>query len=62
MHKIDKAKLPDQTKSRLHEIKEIENYFINEINQKKLYNKKLSRYATIFDYMDKNINCFKRNK
>ena len=26
---------------------------INEINQKTLYSKKLSKYVTIFDYMDK---------
>ena len=52
-HKIDKAKLSNQTKFRLYEIKEIENYFINEINQQKTYSKKLSRYVTIFDYIDK---------
>ena len=33
MHEIDKTKLSDQKKFRLHEIKEIDNYFINEINQ-----------------------------
>ena len=33
MHEIDETKLSDQTKFRLHEIKEIDNYFINEINQ-----------------------------
>ena len=53
MHEIDKTKLSDQTKFRLSEIKEIENYFINEINQQKTYSKKLSRYVTIFDYVDK---------
>ena len=53
MHEIDKIKLSDQTKFRLYKIKKIENYFINEINQKKLYSKKLSKYVTIFDYMDK---------
>ena len=37
----------------MYEIKKIENYFINEINERKLYNKKLSKYVTIFDYMDK---------
>ena len=35
MHEIDKTKLSNQTKFRLYEIKEIENYFINEINQQK---------------------------
>ena len=31
----------------------IENYFINKINEKKSYSKKLSKYVTIFDYIDK---------
>ena len=53
MHEIDKTKLLDQTKFRLHEIKKIENYFINEINEEKSYNKKLSKYVIIFDYIDK---------
>ena len=53
MHEIDKTKLTDQTKLRLYEIKNIENYFINEINERKSYSKKLSRYVTIFDYIDK---------
>ena len=52
MHEIDKTKLSDQTKFRLYEIKKLEN-FINEINQKELCSKKLSKYVTIFDYMDK---------
>ena len=53
MHEIDKTKLSDQTKFRLYEIKKIENDFINEINQQKSYSKKLNRYVTIFDYIDK---------
>ena len=53
MHEIDKAKLSDQTKFRLYEIKKIENYFINEINERKSYNKKLIKYVTIFDSIDK---------
>ena len=53
MHEIDKAKLSDQTKFRLYEIKKIENDFIYEINQQKTYSKKLNRYVTIFDYIDK---------
>ena len=52
MHEIDKTKLSDQTKFRLYEIKKIENYFINEINEEKSYSKKLSKYVTIFDYID----------
>ena len=42
MHEIDKTKLTDQTKLRLYEIKSIENYFINEINERKSYSKKLN--------------------
>ena len=53
MHKIDKTKLSDQTKYRLYEIKKIENYFINEINERESYSKKLNKYVTIFDYIDK---------
>ena len=56
MHDIDKTKLTDQTKFRLYEIKNTENDFINEINQKKAYGKKLSRYVTIVDYIDKILN------
>ena len=53
MHEIDKTKLSDQTKFRLYEIKKIENYFINEINERKSCSKKLSKYVTTFDYIDK---------
>ena len=53
MHEIDKTKLSDQTKFRLYEIKKIENYVISEINEKKSYSKKLNKYVTIFDYIDK---------
>ena len=53
MHEIDKTKLSDQTKLRLYEIKNIENYFINEINERKSYSKKLNKCDTIFDYIDK---------
>ena len=49
MHEIDKTKLSDQEKLRLYEIKKIDNYFVNEINQQKSYSKKLSKYVTIFD-------------
>ena len=55
MHEIDKTKLTDQTKFRLYEIKNIENDFINEINQQKSYSKKLNRYVTIFDYVGKTL-------
>ena len=53
MNEIDKTKLSDQTKFRLYEIKKIENYFINEINERESYSKKLNKYVTIFDYIDK---------
>ena len=53
MHEIDKTKLSDQTKYRLYKIKKIENYFINEINERESYSKKLTKYVTIFDYIDK---------
>ena len=53
MHEIDKTKLSDQTKLRLCEIKNIENSFINEINEKKSCSKKLGKYVPIFDYIDK---------
>ena len=56
MNEIDKTKLIDQIKFRLYEIKNIENDFINEINQQKSYSKKLNRYVTIFDYIDRILN------
>ena len=50
-----KRKLSDETKFRLYEIKKIEIYFINEINPQKTLklSKKLSRYVTIFYYIEK---------
>ena len=45
--------MSDQTKLRLDEIKRIENYFNLEVNQGKLFSKKLSKYVTTFDYADK---------
>ena len=53
MDEIDKTKLPDQTKFRVDEIKKIETYFHEEINQRKLSSKKLSKYVTTFNYIDK---------
>ena len=50
---IDKTNLTDQTKFRLNEITKIENYFNEEINQRKSCSKKLSKYVTNFDYTDK---------
>ena len=53
MHEIDQTKLTQQTKFRLYEIKKNDNCFVNDINQQKAYSKQLSRYLTIFDYIDK---------
>ena len=53
MNEIDKTKLSDPTKFRLDEIKKIETYFHEEINQRKLSSKKLSKYVTTFNYIDK---------
>ena len=50
---IDKTNLSEQTKFRLDEISKIENYFIEEINQRKSCSKKLSKYVAAFDYIDK---------
>ena len=53
MNEIDKTNLTDQTKYRLNEITEIENYFIEEISQRKTSSKKISKYVAAFDYIDK---------
>ena len=45
--------LSEQAKFRLDEIRKIENYFIEEINQRKSCSQKLSKYVTTFDYIDK---------
>ena len=53
MNEIDKTNLTDQTKYRLNKISKIDNYFNQEINKKKWCSKKLSKYVTVFDYIDK---------
>ena len=53
MDEINKTNLSEQTKFRLNEIIEIENYFHPEINQRKSRSKKLNKYVTAFDYIDK---------
>ena len=53
MNEINKTNLSEQTKFQLSETTGIENYFHKEINQRKLFNKKLSKYVTAFDYIDK---------
>ena len=50
---IDETNLTDQTKLRLNEITNIENYFNLEINQRKSCIKKLMKYVAAFDYIDK---------
>ena len=50
---IDKTDLSEETKFRLDEISKIENYFIEEINQRKSCSQKLNKYVTTFDYIDK---------
>ena len=53
MDEIDKTKLNEQAKIILNKISENENYFHEEINQRKSCSKKLSKYVTAFDYIDK---------
>ena len=50
---FDKINITEQTKFRLSEIIGIENYFYQEINEKKSSVRKLSKYITIFEYIDK---------
>ena len=52
---IDKTNLTNQTKFRLDEISKIENYFIEEINQRKSCSKKLTKYVAVFDYIDQSL-------
>ena len=53
MNEINKINLSEQTKYWLSEIIAIENYFHQEINQRKSCSKKLNKYVTAFDYIDK---------
>ena len=50
---IDRTSLTDQTKYRLNEITNIENYFNSQINQRKSCIKNLSKHITTFEYIDK---------
>ena len=52
---IDKTDLSEQTKFRLGETSKAENYFIQEINQRKSCSQKLNKYVKIFDYIDKTL-------
>ena len=53
IERIDRTNLTELTKIRLDKITEIENYFYEEINQRKSCSKKLSKYVAAFDYIDK---------
>ena len=53
MNDIDRTNLTDQTKFRLNERTKTENYFHQEINQRISCSKKLSKYVTAFDYINK---------
>ena len=53
MDESNKINLSEQTTFQLDEISKIENYFIEEINQRKQCSKKLNKYVTAFDYIDK---------
>ena len=55
---IDKTNLSEQTKFRLDETSKIENYFIEDINQRKSCSKKLSKYVAVFDYIDQSLIVF----
>ena len=51
MNELNKINLSEQIEFWLDEISKIENYFIEEINQRKSYSKKLNKYVTAFVYM-----------
>ena len=53
MNEISKIDLSEQTKFQLSQIIGTENYFHQEINQRKSCSKKLSKYVAAFDYIDK---------
>ena len=53
MDEIEKISLSEQTKFRLSQTIRIEDYSHQEINQRKSCSKKLSKYVTAFDYVDK---------
>ena len=50
---IDKTILSEQTKLQLSKIIGTENYFFQDINQRKSCSEKLNKYVTAFDYIDK---------
>ena len=48
MNELNKINLSEQTEFWLDEISKIENYFIEEINQRKSYSKKLNMLLLLF--------------
>ena len=53
MNEFNRANLEENTRFRLSEITGTENYFHEEINQKKSCSKKLSKYVNACDYINK---------
>ena len=54
--------MTDQTNVRLNEINKIENDLNQEINQRKLCSKKLSKYVAAFDYIDRVLIVLSKSK
>ena len=46
------SNLSDQTKFRLNEINKGKDYFNSEIQERKIWSQKLSKYIPVFDYFD----------
>ena len=59
---IDGTNLTNQKNFRLNEISKIENYFNQEIKERKFNSKKLSKYVAAFDYIDKILIAFFSSK
>ena len=49
------SNLSDQTKFGLNEINKIKYYFNSKIQERKIIDKKLSKYIAVFDYFDKTL-------
>ena len=58
LKQIGRGNLTYQTKFRLNKISKIENYFNQEIKERKLTSKNLSKYVAAFDYIDKILIVF----
>ena len=52
---LNEIPLSDQTKFRLYEINKIKDYFISEIQERKVMSKDLSKYTAAFDYFEKTL-------